>query len=261
MTQRTATGLVPAGDPEPAGRAGEGAPLAEPLGAPLAEAAVLGCLLQTTPAHARQVLARLIEQDWTVPQHAHVAQAIGVLLERALPVDPVTVLGQLRRHGLDNAHTAYRDAGVLLLELCQTAPTIAHASHYTRIVLEHSYRRRIQTAALRLLRAAEHASLDALTDLITAEHEGVTAEQRRRRSPRRFPDPVSANTGPWQFRAINVDRERITRRHVVGVFRADREADQYRRGVSWATICRTLALVPLTSAAVCRGCAPRDRGL
>ena len=52
MSQRTATGLVPAGGPEPAGPAGEGAPLAEPLGEPLAEAAVLGCLLQTTAAHA-----------------------------------------------------------------------------------------------------------------------------------------------------------------------------------------------------------------
>ena len=179
MSQRTATGLVSAGAPEPAGPAGEWAPLAEPLGEPLAEAAVLGCLLQTTAAHARQVLARLTEQDWSVPQHAHVAQAIRALLEQGAPVDPVTVLGQLRRQGLENAHTASRDAGVLLLELCQSAPTIASASHYTQIVLEHSYRRRVQSAALRLLRAAEHAPLDTLTDLITAEHEAVTNAQRR----------------------------------------------------------------------------------
>ena len=147
MTQRTATGPG-AGGPEPAGPAGEGAPLAEPLGEPLAEAAVLGCLLQTTAAHARQVLDRLTEQDWSVPQHAHVAQAIRALLEDGVPVDPVTVLGQLRRQGLENAHTSSRDTGVLLVELCQSAPTIASADHYTRIVLEHSYRRRVQTAAL-----------------------------------------------------------------------------------------------------------------
>ena len=179
MTQRTATGLVPAGDPEPAGPAGEWALLAEPLGEPLAEAAVLGCLLQTTAAHARQVLGRLTEQDWSVPQHAHVAQAIRALLEGGVPVDPVTVLGQLRRQGLENAHTASTDAGVLLLELCQSAPTIASANHYTHIVLEHSYRRRVQTAALRLLRAAEHAPLDALTDLISAEHDAITNQQQR----------------------------------------------------------------------------------
>ena len=108
MTQRTATGAV-----------GEWAPLAEPLGEPLVEAALLGCLLQTTAAHARQVLARLAEQDWSVPQHAHVAQAIRALLEDGVPVDPVTVLGQLRRQGLENAQTANRDAGVLLIELCR----------------------------------------------------------------------------------------------------------------------------------------------
>ena len=178
MSQRTATGPG-AGDPEPAGPAGERAPLGEPLGEPLAEAAVLGCLLQTTAAHARQVLSRLTEQDWSVPQHAHVAQAIRALLDRGVPVDPVTVLGQLRRQGRDNAHTASTDAGVLLLELCHSAPTIASANHYTQIVLKHSYRRQVQSAALRLLRAAEHASLDALTDLITAEHGAITTQQLR----------------------------------------------------------------------------------
>ena len=187
ISQRTAPGLGPAGDPEPAGPAGERAPLAEPLGEPLAEAAVLGCLLQTTAAHARQVMARLTEQDWSVPQHAHVAQAIRALLERGVPVDPVTVLGQLRRQGLDNAQTASTDAGVLLVELCQSAPTIASANHYTQIVLEHSYRRRVQTAALRLLRAAEHAPLDALTDLITAEHEAITNAQLRLAAPANDP--------------------------------------------------------------------------
>ena len=175
MTQATATAPLPAIDPEAPGLAGEVAPLGEPL----AEAALLGCLLQTTAAAARQVLAGLTEQDWSVPQHAHIAQAIRVLLEQGVPVDPVTVLGQLRRQGLENAQTANRDAGVLLLELCHTAPSIASATHYTRIVLEHSYRRRIQTAALRLLRAADHAPLDALTDLITAEHDAITREEQR----------------------------------------------------------------------------------
>ena len=179
MTLGTATGPG-AGAPEPAGPAGEGAaPVGAPLGAPLAEAALLGCLLQTTPAHGREVMARLTEQDWSVPQHAHVPQAIRVLLEDGAPVDPVTVLGQLRRQGLEKAHTASRDAGVLLLELCQSAPTIASASHYTRIVLEQSYRRRVQTAALWLLRAAEHASFDALTDLTHAEHDAITNQQQR----------------------------------------------------------------------------------
>ncbi len=58
-------------------------------------------------------------------------------------------------------HAVADNAGVRFLELCHTVPTTASADHYTRVVVEHSYRRGIQTAALRLLRAAEHAPLDA----------------------------------------------------------------------------------------------------
>lgn len=191
MTHATATELSPAAESGAAGPVGEVAPLAEPLCAPLAEAAVLGCLLQTTPATARQVLAGLTEQDWSVPQHAHIARAIRALLDQGVPVDPVTVLGQLRRQGLENAHTASTDAGMLLVELCHTAPTIANAHHYTRIVLEHSYRRRIQTAALRLLRAAEHASLDALTELTRCEHDAITHQQQRLAAVAPVTDPAT----------------------------------------------------------------------
>jgi len=37
-------------------------------------------------------------------------------------------------------HAVADNAGVMFLELCHTAPTTASADHYTRIVLEHSYR-------------------------------------------------------------------------------------------------------------------------
>jgi len=153
------------------------------LGEPLAEAAVLGCALQTTPQHARALLAGLAEQDFTVPQHAHIAAAITVLLSRGEPVDPVTVLGQLRRQGLEHAGTASKDAGVLLLELCQGAPTVASGSFYARIVLEHSYRRRVQRAAVRLLQGAGHLPLSDLADLVNREHHGITAQHRRATTP------------------------------------------------------------------------------
>jgi len=149
------------------------------LGEPLAEAAVLGCALQTTPQHARALLAGLAEQDFTVPQHAHIAAAITVLLGRGEPVDPVTVLGQLRRQGLEHAGTASKDAGVLLLELCQGAPTVASGSFYARIVLEHSYRRRVQRAAVRLLQGAGHLPLSDLADLVNREHHAITTQHRR----------------------------------------------------------------------------------
>ena len=164
------------------------------LGEPLAEAAVLGCALQSTPQHARALLAGLAEQDFTVPQHAHIAAAITVLLGSGEPVDPVTVLGQLRRQGLEHAGTASKDAGVLLLELCQGAPTVASGSFYARIVLEHSYRRRVQRAAVRLLQGAGHLPLSDLADLVNREHHGITAQHRRASTPSRTTPPIAAPT-------------------------------------------------------------------
>jgi replicative DNA helicase len=149
------------------------------LGEPLAEAAVLGCLLRADRHHAAALLAAFTDEDLTVPQHRHVAAAARVLLEQGHPIDPVTVLGQLRRQGTENARTDNRDAGVLLVELCQAAPCVSNASHYLRIVLEHAYRRRAQQAAARLLQAAEAGTLTALHDLVKREHDALTAAHRR----------------------------------------------------------------------------------
>lgn len=117
-----------------------------------------------------------------MPQHAHVAAAITVLLEQNVPVDPVTVLGQLRRQGAENATTACTDAGVLLVELCAAAPSVGSVSHYAEIVREHSYRRRVQQAAVRLLAAASSAALDDLCELVEHEHTAVDEQHARTRA-------------------------------------------------------------------------------
>jgi replicative DNA helicase len=149
------------------------------LGAPLAEAAVLGALLRTTAEHARTVLSTLTADDWTVPQHAHVAIAMQALLDADQPVDPISVLGQLRRQGLESASTASRNAGVLLLDLYAAAPCVSHAAHYSRIVQEHSYRRRVQTAAQRLLQVAASGVLDDLATRVEVEHRACSASFQR----------------------------------------------------------------------------------
>ncbi len=153
------------------------------VGEPLAEAAVLRCLLRTDRQHAAALLAAFVDEDLTVPQHRHVAAAARVLLEQGHPIDPVTVLGQLRRQGTENARTASRDAGVLLVELCQAAPSVSNVGHYLRIVLEHAYRRRAQQTAARLLQAAETGSVTALHDLVEREHRALTAAHRRTTAP------------------------------------------------------------------------------
>ncbi len=153
------------------------------IGEPLAEAAVLGCVLRATSEQARAVLGLLDEDCWSVPQHAHVAAAARALLARGEPVDPVTVLGQLRRQGVENARTASRDAGVFLVELCEAAPSVSNAGHYARIVLEHAYRRRVQAAAVRLLDAADTADLTDLGRLVDDEHAAVTRAGHRAAAP------------------------------------------------------------------------------
>ena len=153
------------------------------LGEPLAEAAFLGCLLRTTGEHAAALLGTFDDEDLTVLQHRHVAAAARKLLKQEQPIDPVTVLGQLRRQGTENARTANRDAAVFLVELCQAAPSVSSAGHYLRIVLEHAYRRRAQQAATRLLQAAETGPLTALHDLIEHEHAALTAAHRRTTAP------------------------------------------------------------------------------
>lgn len=159
------------------------------IGEPLAEAAVLGCVLRAGPEQARALLSLLDGDCWSVPQHAHVAAAARALLARGEPVDPVTVLGQLRRQGAESARTADRDAGVLLVELCQAAPCVSHAGHYARIVLEHAYRRRVERAALRLQQAAETADLTDLCELVDAEHTALSRAAHRATVPR-LPGPL-----------------------------------------------------------------------
>ncbi len=70
-------------------------------------------------------------------------------------------------------------AGVLLVELCQAAPCVSSAGHYLRIVLEHSYRRRAQQSAARLLQVGGTGSLTALHDLVEREHDALAAAYHR----------------------------------------------------------------------------------
>ncbi len=149
------------------------------VGAPQAEAAVLGALMSTTPDRARTLLEHLTVEDWTVPHHATVADAVGRLLQAVEPVDPVTVLGQLRRDGHDQARVSSRSAGVMLLDLLAACPCASSAGYYAQIVREHTYRRRIQQSAARLHQVAVAGALPDLPALIEREHSALAAAARR----------------------------------------------------------------------------------
>lgn len=139
------------------------------IGCREAEAAVLGCVLQL-PADEAAVLAdRLEVEDFVEPRHRAVLAAARALLLRHEPADPITVLGELRRTGLEASFTADRAAAVYLTDLLNAAPVLGSAGHYLRVVLEHRYRRRVLEAGERLQQAAGSSDLEDLHRLVATE--------------------------------------------------------------------------------------------
>jgi len=148
-----------------------------------AEGELLGCLLASTPADAAPILDRLADEDLTVEAHRVVVRALRRLLDDGTPdLGPCAVLGELRRTGeiastiLGNGDGA---AGVLLCELYGSAPVALAAGHRLRIVLEHSARRRVRQAGIRLVQAAERGALDAVPELLTVESVAAMAALSR----------------------------------------------------------------------------------
>lgn len=109
--------------------------------------------MSTSPTHARTVLTSLNEDGWTVPHHATVATTIVTLLRAGEPVDPVTVLGQLRPgQGVDQMIAASRDAADGCCSTC-SPPARRQRCLLHRIVRKHTYRRRVQQGDTRLNQA------------------------------------------------------------------------------------------------------------
>lgn len=154
---------------------------AQTIACPGAERELVGCLLSSTPA--RPILERLADDDLTMPAHVIVVRALRRLLaEQAPDLGPVAVLGELRRTGeitsasLGNGNGA---AGVLLAELYGNAPVPLAAGHRLRIVLEHSARRRVQAAGIRLSQAAESGALANVAELVQSEMDAATVALAR----------------------------------------------------------------------------------
>jgi len=141
----------------------------ETIGSVEAEAAALGAILRLPAAAARPVVDVLEEQDLTDPRHRAVLVAAQSLLGTDVPADAVTVLGELRRTGVEKCFTADRSAGTFLLDLDRAAPAPTCAGHYARVVVEHRARRRIAEAGQRLCQAAGTSALADLHALLWTE--------------------------------------------------------------------------------------------
>jgi len=157
------------------------------IGCPAAERELLGCLLASTPADAVAILDRLADDDLTLPAHVIVVRAVRRLLEDGAPdLGPVEVLGELRRTGeIASTSLGAGDgaAGVLLSELYASAPVALAAGHRLRIVLEHTARRRLQQAGVRLCQAAESGALGNVAGLVEAEMSAALEALVRTGSP------------------------------------------------------------------------------
>ncbi len=101
-----------------------------------AEESVLGAVLLSDVA-ANEVMDKLIPEDFYVPAHQRIFEAILILYNTNQPLDAVTVSEELRRRGaLDSI------GGIgYLTRLLDVVPTASNIEYYATIVEEHGLRR------------------------------------------------------------------------------------------------------------------------
>jgi replicative DNA helicase len=120
-------------------------PSDEPRWSLIAEQSVLGGLM-LPGAPVEDVLDAVAPADFYEPKHEHIALAIGALIRRGSPVDPITVTEELRRHEvLEKAGGA-----AYLHELTSVVPTAANAGYYAQAVRETAELRRLVVAGTRI---------------------------------------------------------------------------------------------------------------
>jgi AAA domain/DnaB-like helicase N terminal domain len=135
-----------------------------------AERCVLGAMLQSETA-IRDVIELIGSSlDFYAPRHQLIHEAIMALQARGAPVEPVSVLDELRHEG-----ALQRVGGAPYLHtLMQAAGTPVSAAYYARIVVEHATRRHLIELADRLRQGAETPGTDLgeFRELIRSQLDG-----------------------------------------------------------------------------------------
>ena len=108
---------------------------------PEAEQAVLGSMLIDGDC-VKDVMDKLQSDDFYLQQNRDIFEAICAMFIRALPIDGVTVAGEMDRSG-----TAGENTRGYLLQLMEVTPTSANVMEYVRIVRDKSLLRAVATAA------------------------------------------------------------------------------------------------------------------
>lgn len=155
--------------------------LPPPIGCLEAERAFLGCLLGL---QSRSVIAPYLAQvearDFTDARNAATLAVIRTVIEQPPHLaDPVLVVGELRRTGLEKCFTADRAAAVYLADLLEAPGSWGSVGAYLRILIEHRVRREVETFGVRLQQLAGTADLPGLLETATAAYsDTATACQR-----------------------------------------------------------------------------------
>ncbi len=139
-----------------------------------AEESVLGAVLLSADA-ANIALEKLHPEDFYVPAHQSIFEAITSLFDGNQPIDAVTVSEALRRiDALD------RSGGpAYLAQLLDSVPTASNIEHYAGIVEEHALRRRLQRVGGDVTQLATRMDDDIANVLDRAEQSVFAVSERR----------------------------------------------------------------------------------
>lgn len=143
------------------------------VGCAEAGAALLGAAL-AGDLRAADAVRDLDDMTLTDTRHRFVLTTMRALLVRGIPLDPVTVLGEMRANGTAARLPAGRDAGVYLADLLEQG-VARDPWHCRRVVLEHTVRRVAREAGLRIQQAAGSVPLAELPAFVEQEAGRVIA--------------------------------------------------------------------------------------
>ena len=132
-----------------------------------AERSVLGALLQDSKA-VSIAMEMMQEDDFYVPAHRAIFEAIRALATQSTAVDLVTVDAELSRRGT----LAGIGGSSYLVELLQYVPTTANVQYYISIVLEKSTLRRLIQAANAISRNSYEQQME-LKDILSYAEKAI----------------------------------------------------------------------------------------
>lgn len=142
------------------------------------EQAVLGSVL-IDPTRLPEVSALLRTDDFFLPAHRDVFEAMGALAARRVPVDVVTLADELISR---KALPRLEGGETYLLTLANAVPTAENVPHYADIIARRAALRRFKLTLVEIAGRAEQDPDEAQRMLLTAQHL-LTESQKGRRAP------------------------------------------------------------------------------